>query len=97
MKGGFERVKNSEMNRCTPLEYNDIVDGDNLANVYSRILKDQLELLSPRDLYFQHDIFSIDPVVSKNLISFQYFVLYRYNLVARRPVISGFGDDHQNL
>ncbi|XP_054283521.1 hydrocephalus-inducing protein homolog [Macrosteles quadrilineatus] len=62
LKNCFENVKLNETKRCVQLQYNEILTEDNHANIYSRIMEDQVELLTPKDYCFRNKNFEISPL-----------------------------------
>lgn len=64
MKEGFENVKIDETFRCNKLEYNEVITEDDHSRVYSRILADEVQLLSPNNLMFFNTNFQLSPSVS---------------------------------
>ncbi|KAG8285054.1 hypothetical protein J6590_089298 [Homalodisca vitripennis] len=62
LKEGFEFVKVNETLRCNKLEYNDVMNENDHARVYSRICTDETQLLSTQDLLFSNKNFEIFPM-----------------------------------
>lgn len=62
MKEKFNEVKNLETLHCKTLEYNEVITESDHSKVYSRILTDEISLVSPNDLRFSNKSFEIHPM-----------------------------------
>lgn len=62
MKDKFIDVKNLEAIRSNKLEYNEVITENDNFKVYSRILADEISLVSPKDLRFSNLNFEICPM-----------------------------------